>query len=187
MINTYHAGGLDFLEQQKARLGLPRRVIGTWAPAVPLRNIESGNMVYPERIPAHDQLLAYAAQIAASFTQNFGHNLRQEFREQAATALAGASRPALLVWQAYAFLAPGGSPYDAKKGLQGQLGQHFGHRSALGFYAQKANEEEQAPSLDQILTDHSLDHLEWFRSAKTRAAETLFIERLLKRGRDVIR
>jgi hypothetical protein len=187
MINTYHEGGLDFLDQQKARLGLPRKVTGTWAPASPLRNIESGHMVYPERIPAHDQLLAYAAQIAASFAQNFEHNLRQEFGEQAAAALATASRPALLVWQAYAFLAPGGSPYDAKKELRGQLGQHFGHRSALGYYAQKANDEEREPSLDEILTDHSLDHLEWLHSAKTRAAEALFVERLLKRVRDVIR
>jgi hypothetical protein len=41
-------------------------------------------------------------------------------------------------------------------------------------------------SLDDIVTDHTLDHLEWVRSAKTRAAETLFLERLLKRARELL-
>jgi hypothetical protein len=90
------------------------------------------------------------------------------------------------VWQAYAFLAPGGSPYDPKKTLRDQLGQHFGHGTALGYYAHKAEEEKRPPGLDDILSDHSLDHLEWLHSAKPRAAETLFLERLLKRARQLL-
>ena len=41
-------------------------------------------------------------------------------------------------------------------------------------------------SLDDILTDKGLDHLEWIHSAETRAAEALFIERLLKRARELL-
>lgn len=86
----------------------------------------------------------------------------------------------------YAFLAPGGARYDPKRPLRDQLGQHFGHRSALGYYAHMAQREDRLPSLDDILTDRSLTHLEWFHSAKTRAAETLFLERLLKRARELL-
>lgn len=185
MINTFKQGGLDFLDQQKDRLGLPRTILRTWKPAVPLRNPETGNMVYPERIPAHDQMLAYAAQISASFRNNFEQNLRREFGDQAQAALA-ASRPALLIWQAYAFLAPGGNPFKPTVGLRQQLGRRFGHHSALAYYAHGAKNESRAPSLDDIVTDHSLDHLEWVRSSKTRAAETLFLEHLLKRARELL-
>lgn len=143
-------------------------------------------MVYPEQIPAHDQMLAYAAQISASFRNNFEQNLRNEFGDQAQAALLDASRPALLIWQAYAFLAPGGGPFKPKVRLREQLGRPFGHRSALSYYAHEAKNASRPPSLDDIVTDHSLDHLEWVRSAKTRAAETLFLERLLKRARELL-
>jgi hypothetical protein len=130
-------------------------------------------------------LMAYGAQIASSFTYSFQHNLRRDFGEQASPAMARVSRLALLVWQAYAFLAPGGH-YDPKRKLRDQLGQSFGHGAALGYYAHIARQEKRAPNLDDILTDHGLDHLEWLHSAKTRAAETLFLERLLKRGRQLL-
>jgi hypothetical protein len=93
----------------------------------------------------------------------------------------------LLVWQAYTFLSPGGNPYDPRKKLREQIGQKFGHRSALGLYAHKAREGGRKPNLDDILTDKTLlVHLEWFHSAKTRAAETLFLELLLKRARQLL-
>lgn len=186
LIETYNSGGLDFLWENKKRLGLPLSVTKSWRAVPDMLNPETSNPVYPAKIPAHDQLMAYGAQIASSFSHNFQRNLRREFGDQAAPATAGASRLALLVWQAYAFLSPGGNPYDPKVRLRAQLGQHFGHGSALGFYADKAKTEKRAPSLDDILTDHSLDHLEWLRSAKTRAAETLFLERLLKRARELL-
>ncbi len=149
-------------------------------------NRESGRFVHPAKIPAHDQLMAYAAQIAASFAHQFKNSLRAEFGPQAVTAFSRASRASLLVWQAFSFLAPGGNPYDPKRPLRDQLGQHFGHRSALGLYAHKASEAGRPPSLDDILTDASLERLEWFRSAKTRAAETFFLEQVLKRARRLL-
>lgn len=186
MIETYHSGGLDFLWENKKRLGLPRSVTKSWRAAPELLNPETENLVHPAKIPAHDQLMAYGAQIASSFSHNFQRSLHREFGDQAASATARASRLALLVWQAYAFLAPGGSPFDPNVRLRDQIGQQFGHASALGFYAHKARTEKKAPSLDEILTDHSLDHLEWLRSAKTRAAETVFLERLWKRARELL-
>jgi hypothetical protein len=186
LIETYHSGGLDFLWEEKRRLGLPSSVTKSWREVPRFINRESGSFVHPAKIPAHDQLMAYAAQIAASFSHQFKANLRAEFGSDGAAALARASRLALAVWQAYAFLAPGGERYNPDKRLRDQLGQHFGHRSALGFYAHKAKEERRSPSLDDILTDGSLEHLEWFRSAKTRAAETFFLERLLKRARELL-
>jgi hypothetical protein len=182
VINSYRQGGLDFLDRLKSQLGLPRTVTASWSPATPQRNVETGNIVYPERIPAKDQMLAYAAVIAASFNHNFTANLRAEFGDEATLALGGVSRKALIVWQAYAFLAPGGRPYDRGRKLREQLGQHFGHRSALSFYAHKAKDEHRRPTLDDIL-DSSLDSLEWIHSAKTRAAETLFVESLLGQAR----
>ncbi len=185
-INTYHQGGLDFLDLQKRSLGLPGAITKGWTPAPSFLNGESNNYVHPERIPAQDQVLAYAATIAASFNHNFRASVRDEFGDPANVAFARASRFALIVWQAYAFVAPGGAHYDPLKPVRSQLGQKFGHRSALGYYAYRAKSEGRMPSLDDILTDHALDHLEWLRSAKTRAAETLFMERLLKCARELI-
>jgi len=185
-INTFDEGGLDFLGKQKNQLGLPRFITRNWEPLAGFESGETHKQVYPAKIPSRDQLLAYAAQQAASFLNNFKQSLRTEFGDDADFALTGASRGALLVWQAYTFLSPGGRPFDPKRRLSEQLDQHFGHRSALGFYAERARRENRKPSLDEILTDHSLDHLEWLHSAKTRAAETLFLERLLKRTREIL-
>ncbi len=150
-------------------------------------NTESNHDVFPENIPARDQLLAYAATIAARFSHSFASSLRTEFGDQAAQALAGASRQSLIVWQAYAFLAPGGVRYTPSRPLREQLGQKFGQRSALGYYAYRARQDGRRPSLNDILTDRALERVEWVHSAKTRAAETLFLERLLKKARDVLR
>jgi len=185
-IDTYDQGGLDFLERQKAELGLSRSVLRNWQPAPPRINDETHNRVYPEFIPAHDQLLAYAAQLAASFSRNFQRSLRAEFGERADEAIEAASRGSLLVWRAYTFLAPGGNAYDPGKPLTAQLGQHFGHRTALQYFVHVAGRAGRDATLDDILTDRGLDHLEWIHSAKTRAAEALFVERLLKRARELL-
>jgi hypothetical protein len=185
MVETFNQGGLDYLWKQKNELGLPRTVTQTWQKGLIGVSPESHHTVYPAKIPAHDQLLAYAAQMAASFRLNFEANVRKELGDEAQSALASASRTALLVWQAYAFLAPGGGPYDPKKALREQLGMSFGHRSALSLYAQIARQQNRKPTLDDIVTDRTLlVHLEWCHSAKTRAAEALFMERLLKRVRE---
>lgn len=186
-IQTYHQGGLDFLDKEKGQLGLPQAVTSAWGRAPSFVNAESNNEVFPEFIPARDQLLAYGATIAARFSHNFAASLRGELGAQAGQALTGASRQSLLVWQAYAFLASGGTRYTPDRPLGEQLGQKFGHRSALGYYAYRARREGRPPSLNDILTDRALERVEWVRSAKTRAAETLFLERLLKKARDVLR
>jgi hypothetical protein len=186
-VETYHGGGLDYLEQWKQLLGLPPSITDRWTAVRKYISYENHHDVYPDRIPARDQLLAYAAVMSASFSHNFRHSLRAEFGEAAGPALANASRLSLLVWQAYVFLAPGGTPYDPKKPLRDQLRQGFGHRSALGFFAQVARIVGRPARLDDILTDRALAQLEWFRSAKTRAAEALFMERLLRRAREILR
>jgi hypothetical protein len=178
LVETYHQGGLDFLESWKPKLGLPGSVTASWRSVGHYLNYETGHDVYPERIPARDQLLAYAAVMSASFSHNFSRSVRVEFGSDASVAIGRASRLALIVWQAYAFLAPGGVRYTPACPLRDQLGQRFGHRSALGFYAHRARAAGRPPSLDDILSDHSLDHLEWLRSAKTRSAEAVFMERL---------
>jgi hypothetical protein len=186
LINTYHEGGLDFLWDEKNKLGLPRSVTKVWQPAPTFLNPESMHEVHPAQIPAHDQLMAYAAQIGASFRINFRSSLRAEFGDQAETALASASRIALIAWQAYSFLAPGGTPFDSKQTLRSQQGQKFGHRSALAYFAHRAALAGTKPSLDEILKDPAINHTEWVHSAKTRTAETLFLERLLKRTRELL-
>jgi hypothetical protein len=188
LIDTYDDGGLDFLESEKKRLGLPHAIIDTWKPVGEFTSLESKakKKVNPEQIPARDQVLAYAATIASRFAHHFKAALRHEFGKDAESALGGASRMSLLVWQAYTFLAPGGNPYNHRKKLSHQIGQRFGQGSALGYFAHKAKQEKRSPSLDDILTDHALDHLEWLHSAKTRAAETLFMERLQKRARELL-
>lgn len=188
LVNTFDEGGLDFLWLEKDNLGLPKSVTRSWEEVPPFKNLESKakREVHPANIPARDQLLAYAAQIGASFNRNFKASLRAEFGDQAQSALSTGSRAAVLVWQAYAFLSPGGNKYDPNKSLRAQLGQRFGHRAALGLYANRSQQGGAPPSLDDIVKDESLNQLEWFRSAKTRAAETLFLEWLLKRARQLL-
>jgi hypothetical protein len=183
LIDSYHEGGLDYLWDEKKKLGLPHAVTRTWQPVVPFVNPESIHEVHPARIPAHDQMLVYAAQIGASFRVNFKHNLTDQFGARAELVLARTSRVGLLVWQAYAFLAPGGEPFDDKKTFGGQ---RFGSRTALGYIAQRARAAGTEPDLDLILKDTQLNQTEWVRSAKTRAAETLFLERLLTAARELV-
>ena len=185
LINSFQEGGLDYLWDEKKKLGLPHSVTRTWQPAVPILNPESMHEVHPARIPAHDQMLVYAAQIGASFNLNFKQALASQFGADADPALARATRISLLVWQVYAFLAPGGEAYDGKKTLGAQLGQNFGSRTALGYVAYSASAASVKPDLDLILRDRHLNQTEWVRSAKTRAAETLFFERLFRRAREL--
>ena len=185
-VDTYHEGGLDHLGLLRHHLGLPRAVTGNWAPQPAFKNPETDTTVTPASIPARDQMIAYAAVLSASFSHNFKRSLNVEFGAHAQRALSTASRGALITWQAYTFLAPGGKPYRADEPLRVQLGKPFGHRSALGFFAHRARVDNRAPTLDDILSDHSLDQLEWIHSAKTRAAETVFLECLLKRVREIL-
>jgi hypothetical protein len=182
-INSFDQGGLDFLGKQKDQLGLSRSVTSAWR-AIPDRvNRETGNMVTPAIIPARDQLLAYAAQMNASFTNTFSRHVANLAAPGKGSALARASRVARLVWKAYAFLAPGGRPYDQSRSFNEQLGQRFGCRTCLTYVAQSGR----ALSLDEIITRPELNRSEWVRSAKTRVTEALFLERAWQTTREIMR
>jgi len=51
----------------------------------------------------------------------------------------------------------------------------------------QAGESQPGPlDLDQIIKDSNLNLVEWVRIAKARAAEALFLERLLKTARELL-
>lgn len=181
-VDTFGEGGLDFLGAEMNRLGLPRSVTSQWATRTPFRNLESGSMIQPAEIPSRDQVLAYAAQLNASFQQRFKHYLRDCVGDKSADALAKSYRASVLVWRAYAFLAPGGVEYDAKRSLTSQLGQRFGIRTCLQFIKSK----DPAMPLDAVVTEPLLNQSEWIRIAKVRVAEALFLERILQTTRDLL-
>lgn len=60
-IDSWDRGGLDFLFAEKDRLGLPRSITGMWEQIDPFKSPETRNYVQPARIPARDQVIAYAA------------------------------------------------------------------------------------------------------------------------------
>jgi len=138
-----------------------------------------------ERDVGNEGTVAFAGE-HASYNYNFKSNLDVALGTEADGAVSRASRPAMLAWAAYAFLAPGGRAFDPKKTLASQLGQHFGSRTALDYVEHMAKKAAGTPGLDLLIKDPHLDHTEWVRSAKTRAAETLFLERLWKRARELL-
>jgi uncharacterized protein YebE (UPF0316 family) len=75
---------------------------------------------------------------------------------------------------------------SCRPALSAQLGQNFGSRTALGYVAYSACAASVKPDLDLILRDKHLNQTEWIRSAKTRAAETLFLERLFRRAKELL-
>jgi len=186
-VNSFHEGGLDFLWDEKARLGLPGSITKNWRPAPREIDHETGNEVHPALIRARDQMIVYTAHINARF-EGFKAYLNTELGPSSAMALAQASRVSLLVWRAYSFLAHGGRSFDPRFSLRDQSGQSFGIRSTLSYIRQKARGGIQPGpvDLDQITKDSNLNVVEWVRIAKARAAETLFLERLLKTARELL-
>jgi hypothetical protein len=186
-IDSFNDGGLDFLWEEKAHLGLPQYITKAWSEVLP-RDIsaETGNEVHAAWIPARDQMLVYAAQLRTGFELHFLRNLKAELGARAPTELAGASRLVLMIWRAYAFLAPGGEPYHPEKTFSAQNSQHFGCRSALGYLSARASQIGAPSVLELVLKDATLDQSAWVRSAKTRAAEAFFLERLLARVRELL-
>ena len=59
-------------------------------------------------------------------------------------------------------------------------------RSALMFLANRAGPGKVPVDLNGILTVPDLNHVEWVRSSKVRAAEALFLERLLTVTRELL-
>ncbi|HET6282978.1 MAG TPA: hypothetical protein VFH73_18600 [Polyangia bacterium] len=123
------------------------------------------------------------AQVAASFRLSFMKWVQTEFGDDASPAVTRASRVAILSWQSYTFLAHGGRRFDSEKDVAEQLGQGFGVRSALGFVAHQAKKSGDKADLNLVVNEDRLNRSAWVRSAKTRTAETLFLERLLKQAR----
>jgi hypothetical protein len=183
-VNTYREGGLDFLGDQMTHLGLPRNITRHWHPLRKFINSETGNEVHPARIPAVDQMIAYAAQLNASFEGSFKRHLRAEAGASATQALMRITRSSELVWRAYSFLSPGGPPFDKARSVGAQSGQRFGIGTALSYVREIGGEK--GLDLDRIVTDAQLNHVEWVRIAKVRAAETLFLERLLTMAQELL-
>ena len=118
----------------------------------------------------------------ASFTNTFSRHLARADALGTASALARASRIARLVWKAYAFLAPGGGPFDHSKSLGDQIGQGFGCRTCLTYLAHP----DRTLDLDEILVRPELNRSVWVQSAKTRVTEALFLERALQTTRELM-
>jgi hypothetical protein len=185
-VETWHQGGLDYLGANLQNLGLPRSIVERWKATSPVFSHETQKFTAPAVIPARDQLLAYAAQTRASWDRNFRLSLAHVAGPKASPMLGVATRPAVLVWKALSFLAPGGEPYDDKKTIAAQSGKKFGHRTALEYLSEKAARRDSGPlRLDEITTDNERSHVECVRSARIRAAETIYLERLLTVVREI--
>ncbi|MDX2022277.1 MAG: hypothetical protein SF187_18725 [Deltaproteobacteria bacterium] len=179
MVDSFREGGLDYLWKEKEKLGLPRAVTSKWEKVPEFVNPESGSVVSPAMIPAGDQVLAYAAQVSASFMRNFSPAVKKVFGLDPA-GLGSVKRSALMVWKEYAFLAPGGRAYDPKKTVAAQSGQPFGCVTALEFLKHQSSDVAASPArqLEQLCEFPELNNVEWIRIAKARTAEALFLERL---------
>jgi len=184
-IETWHQGGLDFLGAEIHRLGLPTSITEAWRRRTFISK-ETGHRVTPAIIPARDQVLAYAAQLRASYTHNFRSHLNAILGAGADDTLAQSSRIGTLAWKAYSFLAPGGADYDPRKSVAAQSGQHFGSKTALLFLQHRAESQDSRLDLDDILTVAELNSVEWVRSSKVRVAEALFLERMWTVTRELL-
>jgi len=179
LIDSWHEGGLDFLWKTKTSLGLPSALTDHWQPVPHFVSPETQHPVYPAYIPARDQTVVYAAQIGSSYQLSFKARVEAELGARSAETLARMSRASRLAWQAYAFLAPGGRRFQRAVPVRAQLGRGFGVQTALGYLLAAARDDGRPLDLDRVLTDLALNGTEWVRSAKTRVAEALFLERLL--------
>ncbi len=183
MVDSFWEGGLDHLWKSKDHLDLPKSLTSRWKEIKPYFNpdFHPGHgrvpkMVYPASIPARDQILAYAGQTGRSF-DGFKKLVAKELGTGALSRL---SRIGALVWQAYAFLAPGGNAFDPKQSVRSQMHQGFGITTALGYIAHvsRADGPGAIVDLDRVFSDEILNHSAWIQSAKVRSVETLFLERL---------
>lgn len=186
-VDSFREGGLDYLWEQRQKLGLPRAVTDAWLEMPAFINMESNVMIHPARIPAKDQVLAYAAQMNASYSSNFLRTLDVHL-QAGRQSVSLASRHALCVWKAYAFLAPGGRAYDPKRTVAAQSGQPFGSATAVQYLVHQAKNTQATAGeiLDAVTTDLALNHVEWVRIAKVRVAEAFFMERLLAASAELL-
>jgi hypothetical protein len=164
-------------------LSRPQSVVGKWKPIRPYPNPDAHlplsqrvPLVEPAMIPARDQLMIYAAQINATFQ-------RFQVRLSPLRLHAVSTRVGTMVWQALCFLAPGGTHFRAGESLALQIGQRFGAQSILEYLMSTATAG--GIDLDRVFKDPQLNQSAWIKSAKIRAAECMFLERLLSTVRDL--
>ncbi len=184
LIETFDKGGLDFLGKNKNHLGLPKGITKRWIPVPPYKSPESHKLtnipkVYPAKIPARDQVLAYAAQMRSSYA-NWEKHVKKVLGNEAGTAALNAlTDESRAVWQAYAFLAPGGNKFNTTKPISSQHGGNFGVKSALGYLKHKAAQEGRPLNLNDITTDKAINGTHYVKTAKYRAAEADFFSDLI--------
>jgi hypothetical protein len=176
-IETFHDGGLDFLWKNKEKLGLPRAITDRWKPVEEFVSPETGHVVQPAEIPETDQLLAYSAQINASYRRNFADSVRK-FVSPDTGVLDQVGRAALMVWKALAFLGPVGHEYDPSKTIAAQSGHGLGQATVVGFVSHRRKGLSAPEILEGIISEKELNQVERVRIAKARTAEALFLERL---------
>jgi hypothetical protein len=180
MVDTFDAGGMDFLDDIKNHLGLPKSIVEHWAPGTSGISAETHHEVHPSRIPMRDQILGYAA-VTRLYFKNFEAHVRREIGEaQAQTLLDSLSKDATRVWQAYSFVAHGGAPFDPKVGPH--HGQGFGVIPAFGYLRHLASQAGMPFDMNAILTTPSLHHTDYVKVAKARAMEATLFEELLTTG-----
>jgi hypothetical protein len=188
-VETWHSGGLDHLWTNRSRLGLPKQVTEAWRPGpTGFDNTETKRDVAPGIIPGKDQAMAYAAQTASSFNLSIKRRLEHSLGADAGSTLARSSRVSKLIWQALAFLAPGGNEYHPKQPARDQLhNRHFGSQSVLSYVigSVRSKDPKADVSLDQVFKDPAVNDNVWVKSAKTRVVETLLLERLLTTVREL--
>jgi hypothetical protein len=179
-VDSFRDGGLDFLDDVKNRLGLPKSIVGNWEHIPPYRSDETENLVHPSMIPVRDQILGYAALTRLSF-KNFCTFVKSEEGEARGQALLDClSRDARAVWQAYSFLCPVGSRFDPKEGPK--HGQKFGVNSAFGYLRHLASTTRMPFDMNAILTTPALHHTDYVKIAKARALEAAFFQHLLEQA-----
>ncbi len=178
--DSFRWGGLDFLDTVKNHLGLPKSIVDNWKTVTPYESVETHNLVYPSKIPVRDQILGYAAVTRLNFNKFQTHVEKEIGQAQGQSLFAALGKDAKTVWQAYAFVAPGGTPFDPKQGPH--HGQHFGVNSAFGYLRHLASEAGVPFDLNAILTTPSLHHTDYIKIAKARAMEAAFFEQLLEQA-----
>jgi hypothetical protein len=176
-VDSYREGGLDYLEDIKDHLGLPKSIVGKWTRIPPYESGETHHRVHPCEIPMRDQILGYAAVTRLNF-KNFQAHVKKELGGAAGQALLDSlSKESKSVWQAYAFVAHGGTPFDPHVGPH--HGQQFGVISAFGYLRHLAFEAGVPFDMNAILTTPSLHHTDYVRISKARAMEAAFFEQML--------
>lgn len=93
------------------------------------------------------------------------------------------TRVGTTVWQALCFLAPGGAHFLSGQPLAAQIGQRFGAQSIFEYLMSRSTAG--SVDLDRVFKDPELNRSAWIKSAKIRATECLFFERLLTTVRDL--